>query len=156
MTHLRGPSIRALTGCLVAVLLGACANSLLGRFQNDPLFGGDGLAEVQRRYTRLVRWGEFSKASAYVDPELLEAFLREANALSDLRITDYEIERIDVAQDGKAATAFVNYRAYWLARPVELPPLLEAQEWYRDPDTGGWRVRPHLAQLTAENRGSDH
>ena len=59
--------------CLVVaplLALFACASL-------DPWGHKRDLEDAQRSYTRMVRWGDFEKASQWVDPDHLERFLEE-------------------------------------------------------------------------------
>lgn len=136
--------------CAAAALLllsaagGAGCSAGAGSYLVQPM----PLDEAQQRYTRLVRWGELQRAGDYVDPAMREAFLNAMDRLAGLRITDYETERIEQTGDG-TAVAHVTYTAYSRASLVDVGPVAEVQEWYRDPDTREWRVRPDLARLHA-------
>jgi hypothetical protein len=101
------------------------------------------LEDAQRSYTQKVRWGEFEEASQYVDPEVRDRFLAEVNRFEDLRITDYRIGPLDVADGSDAATVRVSYRAYHLATLLE-GHFDETQAWHWDGDSGAWWVRPAL------------
>lgn len=107
------------------------------------------LPDVQQRYTQLIRWNEFAKASDFVEPELRSAFLTAAADLEQVRFSDYEVQRLDPSEDGLSATALVRYRAYWLDYSVELPPVVETQAWRYDEGEAAWRVRPDLVALRA-------
>jgi hypothetical protein len=138
----RGLSIA--TAC-AALLLAGCQTQLFDAFGFE-----DDFEHIQQRYTRLVRWNEFNKASEFVDPALRVDYLRDAHELKGLRFTDYEVSWIEESQDRLTAKAHVVYRAYWTAALIELPELEETQEWYRDPETKNWLVRPDIASIRAE------
>jgi hypothetical protein len=136
-------------GAALAALLGAfvvsgCAGTIF-----DKLRPSDSVSDIQKRYTRLVRWNEFARASQYVDPELREGYLNDARGLRGLRFTDYEVNWLDQAADGQSATAHVRYRGYSTAKLLELPELSETQEWYFDLVKRRWLVRPDMAGLVA-------
>ncbi len=132
-------------GVLVAWLLATGCGSTFA----DPLGRENSLEEAQRRYTQLVRWGEIEKASAFVVPELQEAFLLHGPQLDALRFTDFETGSIEYA-DEDSATVTVTYHAYSEATFLE-NPIREKQEWSRE---GGlkniWRVRSELPDLLSE------
>jgi hypothetical protein len=111
----------------------------------DDAFGdGEGLDELQGRYTKLVRWGEIERASVFVDPELREEYLDMAPYFDKVRFTDLEIRKVHVNADD-AATVEVTYKAYSLNGAFEVP-IREKQDWYLD-DEAGWLVRPQLAMI---------
>ena len=102
------------------------------------------LEEAQRKYTELVRWGEIESASAYVDPEISEAFIDAAAQFKDIRFTDFESGPLQFGEDSETATVSVVYRAYSTRSLVE-KRFVEHQEWYREADSENvWRVRPNL------------
>ncbi|MEN8182510.1 MAG: hypothetical protein ABFS46_08245 [Myxococcota bacterium] len=125
-------------------LLGALS-LLLGCATIDPWGHQRSLEDAQRSYTQMVRWGDFLKASAFVDPELADGFLDDAESLSTVRFTDYEIGALDMKDDKASATVRVEYQAYHTATLLE-GTLRETQDWYFE--GGKWRVRPTLAALS--------
>jgi len=112
---------------------------------HDPMGREEALTNAQRHYTQNVRWGDLDAASAYVDPEVRDDFLGQARAFEAIRITEYDIGRIDFGEDGRTATVHVTYHAYSLASVAERR-IEEVQHWTRQ---GGnsWVVRPELAGL---------
>ena len=136
-------------GALVSWLLCVgCAATLA-----DPLGRANSLEEAQDKYTQLVRWGEIEKASAYVDPELQEAFLEHGPQLESLRFTDFETGTLEYT-DGNSANVTVTYHAYSEATFLE-QSIREEQEWYREGGlTNTWRVRSELPALLAGLKGS--
>jgi hypothetical protein len=112
------------------------------------------LEEAQRRYTELVRWGEIEGASAYVDPAITADFLVTAERFQDIRFTDFETGPLQFSEGSETATVNVVYHAYSTRTLVE-KKFREHQEWYREESAGnGWRVRPNLAAIASELRGS--
>ena len=125
----------------LVVLMGAAA-ILAGCATIDPWGHRRSLEDAQRTYTRMVRWGDFHKASVWVDPDLVDSFLDDALKLSEVRFTDYEIGALDMEDD--TATVRVQYHAYHAATLLE-GTLYETQDWYYE--DGKWRVRPRLAGI---------
>ena len=134
----------AIAALLATLVLPGCVGTLF-----DKLRPVDGISDIQKRYTRLVRWNEFGKASQYVDPELREDYLNNARGLRGLRFTDYEVSWLERAADGRSATAQVRSRGYSTAALTELPAFSETQEWYFDRGKRRWLVRPDMAGLVA-------
>lgn len=134
---------------LALVLAPGCASTL-----SDPSGKHNALENAQRRYTELVRWGELERASAFVDPELLEEYLGYATALEDIRFTDFETGSLVFHDETDTATAVVVYHAYSLSTLVE-KRIREDQQWYRDDKlSNSWRVRPDMRQIVAGVTGS--
>ncbi|UCE85169.1 MAG: hypothetical protein JSU66_12560 [Deltaproteobacteria bacterium] len=143
-------SQRIRVGATLTVLFAALLLVGCGGFRMlDKLRPADDISDIQTRYTRLVRWNEFGKASEYVDPELREAYLRDARGLHGLRFTDYEVQWVDQGADGRSATAHVRYRGYSTGALIELPEFDETQEWYFDVLSRRWLVRPDMQGLVA-------
>ena len=114
----------------------------------DPLKREFSLGEIQKRYTALVRFGAFNKASKFVDPEIAAEFVSNFPTQDDLVFTDHESERIDFGEDEDKATATVRvtYSAYYTHSPVVFE-VIEVQNWYRDGVGNDWRVRPEFTGL---------
>ena len=125
------------------LLLGLAA---LGCRTLDPWGDQRRLEDAQRSYTQMMRWGDFERASSWVDPDEKERFFQEAETLTDVRVSDYRIGQLDVGEDGDTASVRVSYRVYSMASLVE-HEVLEVQDWYFDDDEGRWQVRPKLALL---------
>ena len=115
-------------------------------YWGDPLKRQVSLQEAQKRYTTLVRWSEFDKASAFVDPELREAYRQNAPSLRELRFTDYESEPSEIDEETGTATIEVTYYAYTPSSPIEIS-IREIQEWYRANLSNHWLVRPRFEGL---------
>lgn len=128
------------------VLCIACAGC--GATFADPMGRENELETTQRRYTRLVRWGEIERASEFVDPALREDFLVHGPRLERIRITDFEIGKLDFDEDDDdQATVTVTYRAYSLSTASERA-ITERQHWFREPGLSNtWHVRSELPDL---------
>jgi len=113
---------------------------------HDPMGREEALTNAQRHYTQNVRWGNLDAASAYVDPEVRDDFLGRARAFEAIRITEYDIGRIDYGEDRRSAQVHVTYHAYSLAS-VEERRIEEEQHWSRPGSGNTWLVRPELAGL---------
>ena len=112
------------------------------------------LEDSQRKYTELVRWGEIESASAYVDPEVSEAFIEAAAHFKDIRFTDFESGPLQFGEDSETATVSVVYRAYSTRTLVE-KRFVEHQQWYREVDSENiWRVRPDLESVAKKLNGT--
>ena len=112
-----------------------------GRF--DPLQKGDAFDVAQKRFTRFVRWNMLDKAAELVDPALRQDFLDETRDFRKLRFTDYEVLVRDLSPDLSEATVDVAFYAYTMSTMVERVINIR-EEWYRDEETGRWRVRPRI------------
>ncbi len=110
---------------------------------SDPLQRQAALEDAQRRYTELVRWGDLRQASKFVDPEELNAFLALADALEEIRVTEFDISEIEY--DGeREVNVLVTYHGYSLSTFLE-HRFSEQQTWYRNSSLKTvWRVRTNL------------
>jgi hypothetical protein len=118
----------------------------------DPMGRERALDVAQLRYTQNVRWGDFDAASEYVDPLLREEFLGNAPAFAGIRITEYDIGRIEYEGNRESATVHVIYHGYSLATAQERR-IEEMQHWVRPGGDNTWLVQPKLAGLLAPFAG---
>ena len=112
----------------------------------DPLDRRGAFEDTQERFTQYVRWGKFEEASQYVDPEMREQFMTFAPEFSDLRFSDYEINRIEIQDGLQSATVHVRFTGYRLSMPFERSVDL-TEEWTRDESTGVWTVKLDIKKL---------
>jgi hypothetical protein len=101
-------------------------------------------SEIQKHYTKLVRWSQFDRAREFVDPEAIAAFESQAATFGTVQFTDYAIRGVTFSDDGSTATVRVTYYAYVRTALVAFA-FDEEQEWRR-PDGRAWRVRSTFAQ----------
>jgi hypothetical protein len=119
-----------------------CASSLA-----DPTGRFNSLEEAQRRYTKLVRWGELKRASMYVEPELREEFLTYASVFEKIRITDIDTDEIRLDPGQSTASVDVIYHGYAHTNLIERR-IFETQEWSRhDGMKNVWLVKPQMDQI---------
>jgi len=133
ITHLLGVAL------LVAVSFG-CANDL-----NDPYHAREMLRDTQKEFSQYLRWGAIEKASQFVVEDQRAEFASLAPHLSDLRITEYEIMKVDQTSADEALVV-VRYVGYSLASPIERSIVLD-QNWTRVPETQFWMVRLEVNRL---------
>lgn len=134
--HLRVVSL--LTALLLSTGLGCLS---------DPMGWRRGLRDSQLSYTQSMRWGNLQKASAFVEPELREAFLESADEFANIRITDYDIGAMQYESSNRA-TVKVTYRAYALGTYLDRV-IRETQQWRRAGFSGQWWVQPTIQNLVA-------
>jgi len=142
--HRPGPALAgALAVALLLVAVPAC--STIGPYGHE-----DVLEETQRKYVRLIRWGEYDAASTFVSEDSREEFLQTIPALRNVRFTSYEVVQTDLNDEQDEATVFVAYQGYHLNRLVE-HTWSERQTWERG-ETGEWRVTPDFEGLRSAVR----
>lgn len=125
-------------------LLGVVAGLLAGLgCVSDPMGRAHALEEAQLSYTQNVRWGNFDAASELVAPAQREAFLAQRPAFERIRITEYDIGKIDYDPELTSAKVQVTYHGYSLAT-LEERRIDETQHWER-PEGSTWWVTPQLA-----------
>jgi len=133
------------TALLASALLLVSACSTVGPFGQEGA-----LEETQRKYVRLMRWGEYDAASIFVTEDARERFAEEIPALQNVRFTDYRVLDTDMNTSGDQATVLVSYQAYHLNRLIE-HGWSEKQTWKRG-EEGEWRVTPDLEGLRSALR----
>jgi hypothetical protein len=129
---------------LLGVFAGLCAGLGCASF-GDPMGRAYALEEAQLSYTQSVRWGNLQAASELVDPPMREAFLAQRPAFERIRITEYDIGKIDYDPELMSAKVNVTYHGYSLAT-LEERRIEETQRWERT-DGSTWWVKPQLAGL---------
>ena len=140
---------------LLVPLLLLAGSGCLSLF-TDPMGRQRALAETQRNYTNLIRWGDFEKAGELVDPSVREEFLGYLPALKQIRITEFEIGKLAFLDGGNdAASVTVTYRGYSLSSFVETP-LREEQEWHRQGRSNLWLVRPQIQAIVSAFPEAQH
>ncbi|QRK08488.1 hypothetical protein JQX13_52755 [Archangium violaceum] len=90
---------RLLAVLLALTLGGACAHT---KKTTDI----ESLRPVVESFHQRVRWKDFRFATRHIVPERRQDFekaLRESEAERDLNITDYEIENVEMAEEGQRA-----------------------------------------------------
>lgn len=144
LTRITTPPGWLLPGIALACLVGlGCASTM-----TDPTGRLTSLEEAQRRYTQLVRWGEIKRASAFVEPEIREEFLRYAPYFDQIRITDVDAEEVSLDSEDSAAVD-VTYHAYSF-NGFEEKRILETQQWTRyDGVHNTWLVRPQIGEIVS-------
>lgn len=120
----------------VTLLTLACVSPI-----SDPLGRKYALEETQRRYTELIRWGEFERAAGFVPSAHLPAFDTSIARFAAFRVTDYDVGRIDFDEDHTRADVTVTYHGYAERTLVERP-VVEHQVWTRDGMSNHWLVEP--------------
>jgi hypothetical protein len=130
------------------------STSCMGLF-TDPLGRRTSLKDSQREYTKYVRWGDIEAASEYIDPELRDAFLGYGSVFEGVRITDFDIGKINWGEGQASATVRVTYHGYSQATLVE-KQIHETQEWVRPGRTNTWWVRPGLEGLVGDITGASN
>jgi len=118
-------------------------------YWDDPLKREYSLSETQKRYTALVRFGDYNQAAKFVDPDKVLEFIKAFPGSDDLVLTDHSSSKIAFTgekDDRKTAEVIVTYAAYHTQSLVVFD-VIETQEWYRDGSGNDWRVRPHFQGL---------
>jgi hypothetical protein len=108
---------------------------------SDPLQRAISLEDAQHRYTVLVRFGDFEKASGFVEPSLRDEYRANFPNFREIRFTEYDSDRVAIDSAKATATIEVRYYAYTPASPIEMM-VTETQQWYRAPGVNNhWYVR---------------
>jgi hypothetical protein len=113
----------------------------------DPLSSGAAFDDAQRRFTQLVRWGQWEKASEMVAPDSRSRFAEVMKSLSDVRFTDWEIVQLEMGEGFHTAHVVVRVAGYRESTLTHHEARM-AQEWERkDGISSHWIVRPALDEV---------
>jgi hypothetical protein len=139
---------RLVAALLLAATAGLSGCMLFSYGQFDPLSSGRAFDDAQLRFNRLVRWGQWEKASEMVAAEEREAFLAVGKALGDVRFTDWDVTTLEMGDGFANAHLEVRIEGY---RPTTLMhhEVRMVQEWERlEGVSSTWVVRPRLDELS--------
>ncbi|MGE6757612.1 hypothetical protein ACQKGO_06345 [Corallococcus interemptor] len=124
--------MKRLPALMVALVLGgACAHT-------PPKGDLELLQPAVEGFHKNLRWRNYRALSAYLVPEERKDFERQRRELHDdrdLTVTDYEIEDVKVADDGRRAT--IQSRIQWMRLPsvTEQNDTVTSEFVFRD---GAW------------------
>lgn len=114
---------------------------------NDPLEHEYSLEQMQKRYTDLVRFGNFTAASRYVAREDRKSYLASLPDPDAVRFLDYETEPLELNPELTYALVEVTYVAYSPWSLVQFR-VSERQEWTRSDNYGNdWKVKSDFRGL---------
>jgi hypothetical protein len=138
-------------GALLATLLliiGGCIGPLTRLRSADP----EDAWSVVNDYGTDLRWGRIAEAAGSVHPDQRTAFHKLlAGHEERIRMTEFEVESVNLLPDQESAEAIVSFRLYRLPTVVEEPRReVIRMRWERAQDR--WYVEPDL-MLLAINLG---
>jgi hypothetical protein len=122
---------------LGAVVAGGCLS------MQDPLNLEGTFYRHQRSFSADVRWGQWDQAADYVEPASRARFDELVRQLAEFRVTDYEVQDVQLDASRTSAIAVVRYSGYELSMPVERQ-LTVTQRWRFDEKEGRWYVTPDM------------
>ena len=138
---------QALAVLLLATFTSGCMLYSYGQF--DPLSSGREFDEAQLRFTRLVRWNQWEKASEMVAPDSRERFREVMAGLEGVKFTDWETILVDMSKGLKTAEVQVQIEGYREATLLHASARM-TQNWERLPGASSpWVVRPDVEPLAA-------
>lgn len=103
--------MRRLPALFLALVLAACATT-------SKKSNLEALKTTVESFHQLIRWRDYRAAARLIVPERREDFQRarlERKDDRDLTITDYELEGVELSEDGQRAT--VQSRIHWMRLP---------------------------------------
>ncbi len=93
-----------------------------------------------RQFNGGIRWGRYDEVANRLAPEVRAHYMDRINALGDeIEILDYEVTRVDLAPEGKKATARVEI-SWTSQRRGIVEHTSVAQNWERHKGTLAWQV----------------
>ncbi|MFO7708612.1 MAG: hypothetical protein R6V84_10605 [Desulfobacterales bacterium] len=118
-------------GLLAALFVWAgCASSFDYRRQEQ-------FAERAHQYGKLIRWSEFELARSYLSND---AQGRRAPLPKEVRVVDYEVKQLIVAEDARKAGQTVEI-TYFKERDPRVRTLTDTQQWEFDPERSDWFLK---------------
>jgi hypothetical protein len=115
---------------IFGLLLSGCASSFDFRRQ-------DTFEERVRQYGNLIRWSEFEAAEYFL---ALDASGKRPQAPSDVRITDYQVKLMLVADDARKAGQTVDITYFKSGNP-RVKTLTDQQFWEFDQARNDWFLK---------------
>lgn len=130
---------------LSGVGVAGCSMFSYGHF--DPLATGQAFDDSQKRFNRLVRWGQWEKAAEMVATDDREAFLAVGRTLTDVRFTDWDVTALEMGEKFETAQVEVRIEGYRQSDMTQHEVRM-LQEWsHADGVSSPWVVRPHLDEI---------
>lgn len=131
--------IRLINGflCIVCLMLAACATqtSLSEEFDRSV-----------KAYNRMLRWHEIESAGmTYIDPELREEYLKQAESLKKrgLSFTDFRILSARYVPEKKAGDAVAEFD-YYLLPSNRVKTISYRQAWVYTESDKKWKLMSGL------------
>jgi len=119
---------------LVPFLAAGCAG-MTQRNMNE-----DGLREAVVKFNDALRWRDYQQAILWVASAQQEDFWRQTEALQDnVRIVDYQIQRLQVDASNASGSVTLRYRFYKLQNP-QLQFQNVQQRWQYLEQAANWRI----------------
>ncbi len=124
--------MKAIAAGVVAALL-ICTGCAAGfDFRRQELF-----TERVRQYGKLLRWSEFEAARSYLASD---ASGRQAVLPKDVRVTEYEVKQLILAEDARKAGQTVEI-TYFRERDPRVRTLTDLQQWEFDDQRNHWFLK---------------
>jgi hypothetical protein len=115
---------------IFGLLLSGCASSFDFRRQ-------DTFEERVRQYGNLIRWSEFEAAEYFLT---LDASGKRPQAPKDVRVTDYQVKLMVVADDARKAGQTVDITYFKSGNP-RVRTLTDQQLWEFDEARNDWFLK---------------
>ena len=120
---------------LLAPLLAAGCAGVTQRKMNE-----DGLREAVGKFNDALRWRDYQHAALWVGFPQQEDFWRQTEALQDnVRIIDYQIQRLQVDASSASGSVTLRYRFYKVQNP-QLQFQNVQQRWQYLDQEANWRI----------------
>ncbi|MGI9301811.1 MAG: hypothetical protein ACR2RB_03755 [Gammaproteobacteria bacterium] len=125
---------RTATAWLVLLIAAASAAGCVSQERKK----GEGLHNDVRTYGKALRWGYYDQAAVFLHPRNESSSTEiDRDALEDIRVTSYEIVRVEFREgdDQAAVTAIIDY---YNERVNVVKTITDKQKWWYDPETEKW------------------
>jgi hypothetical protein len=112
----------------------------------------EGLREAVVKFNDAVRWRDYQQAALWVSAVQQEAYWRQTEDLrDDVRIVDYQIQRVDYDANTASGLVTLRYRFYKVQNP-QLQFKNVQQRWQYDEQEANWRIVQSGLAILEEGR----
>jgi len=124
---------------LSLVIAGSCSETFKTTFTHRKL-NADEYRRAVESFNDAIRWRDYNGGAAFVAPQQLDAYWKLADALNEyIRVSDYQVQRIDFNQAARSGMVVLRYRYYYPQDP-KLRTKDSHQKWVYDEEAKNWWV----------------
>ena len=130
---------------LVKIFLAVTCLSLAGCATQTSISGDFGRSV--KAYNRMLRWHEIESAGrTYIDPELRDEFLKQADSLKKrgLSVTDFRIISTKYIPESKSGDVTAEFD-YYILPSNRIKTIFYRQDWVYQEKSKVWQLRSDLA-----------
>ena len=99
-----------------------------------------------KTYGKLIRWRAFEEANDFVKRRDGSTAPFNAELLSEIRVTKYEVSTIILSESQDEATVTTDI-SYYHERVNSVHDIRDKQTWWKDEDSGRWLIDGSLPEF---------